>query len=89
MAIIRDQPSDEDRLAEELSERLDLSQLCCPKCGCNDVEVVSYPTGTPPRRTADGWQGSWFGGSGKAECNFCGAQFQVELAADEDEDFEP
>ena len=61
----------------------DLSDLCCPRCGCNSVEVLSYPKGAPPRRTGGQWTGAWFGSAGRARCRHCGVVFRIEIEADE------
>ncbi len=42
----------------------------CPRCGCQDVEILSYP----PVRTENGWRGSWFD-AGRAVCRHCRLQF--------------
>jgi hypothetical protein len=61
-------------------DQFDVSELVCPKCGCNDVRVITFPRGTRPRQAADGrWTGAWFGGSGKARCNFCRVEFPIYL----------
>jgi DNA-directed RNA polymerase subunit RPC12/RpoP len=63
-------------------DELDLSELACPRCGANDLEILTLPRGDVPRKTSAGWSGSWFGGSGKARCNFCGASFAIHLDTD-------
>jgi hypothetical protein len=60
-------------------QQFDLSGLECPKCGTNAVEVLSYPRGDAPRRTADGWEGRWWGGQGKARCEFCNIVFPIQI----------
>jgi hypothetical protein len=73
--------------AEEFDDgsQLDLSELFCPMCGCNDVVIVSYPRGNAPRRTADGkWTGRWFGATGKAACQYCNIQFSIYFDGEED-----
>lgn len=41
--------------------------LCCPFCGCNDLEVIKAPD--PNRNT-------WWG-SGEARCNHCGQAVSI------------
>ena len=65
---------------------LDLTDLDCPKCGCNSVEVLAYPRGNAPRLAGGRWSGSWFGStSGRAKCRHCGVVFSIAIEnADED-----
>lgn len=53
---------------DEDENALDLSELCCPKCGCNAVKVIKWPR-----------PGSWFGMNGKAACEFCKIHFAVRI----------
>ena len=67
----------------------DASAVCCPRCGSNVVEVLSYPRGDRPRLIDTGgkreWRGHWFGATGRAECEFCGCRFSVEQVEEDDE----
>jgi len=40
----------------------------CPRCGCNDTKITKAPR-----------PGSWFGATGTAACNFCGAGFSIRI----------
>jgi hypothetical protein len=44
----------------------DASDLECPNCGCNDVDVRRLPVA-----------GRWFGGQGEAVCRHCGCLFKI------------
>jgi len=54
---------------------LDISQLCCPKCGFNGCTIVTWPD---PR--------SWWRRTGRARCEFCGAEFAVYALDEKDAD---
>lgn len=45
----------------------DLSDLACPKCGCNSVTILKWPGNTP----------AWFAGGGSAECDHCRHNFAL------------
>ena len=67
-------------------DQFDFSDLSCPRCGCNSVEIITYPRGDAPRRTGSGWTGRWFGSTGRAKCLFCNIIFTITMdAADSEE----
>ena len=73
------------------SDNLDLSELCCPKCGCNDVEIVRYPRGNAPKKGPDGkWDPKtrWFGGQGRGRCNNCQIEFSIVIEQETEEPIE-
>lgn len=48
-------------------EPFDLSELLCPKCGCNHARIVKLPE-----------PGRWFdAGRGYAVCDFCNIRFRI------------
>jgi hypothetical protein len=83
MAYIRDYDPDAER-EEQLAAQADLSAIYCPRCGCNDVQVIRRPTASAPRQTAGKWQGGWFTSEGSGQCNDCGAKFPIEMIEDAD-----
>ena len=50
-------------------------QIDCVACGCNAVTILEYP------RDPNGWWNRF----GRARCNFCGAEFSIELEEPDDE----
>ena len=72
----------DDAYGEDARSSFDASAVCCPRCGCNAVEILSYPSGDPPRLVEEGgrrhWEGRWFGSHGRAVCAFCETIFAIE-----------
>ena len=52
--------------------RIDVSDLCCPRCGFPDCEIITTPD---PKK--------WFTRIGKAECRHCQVRFNI-LAIDDE-----
>lgn len=51
---------------------LDYGELVCPRCGCNDVELLKLPR-----------EGTWYASSGKARCHECDATFALKIETEE------